>query len=98
MTSLILNHLIDRQVINGTSIYSPSFFGSNPANYTSAAGEIFTFNTNSSGTFVETTSGGKTVASAKIVRSDVPFKNGVLHVINKVLVNLESNEAAASSA
>jgi uncharacterized surface protein with fasciclin (FAS1) repeats len=62
-------------------------------NYTLVAGEMLSVSTNSSGTFVQ--SGN---SQARIVRSDVLVNNGVIHVIDTVLLNEEHNEAAASSA
>jgi uncharacterized surface protein with fasciclin (FAS1) repeats len=59
----------------------------------SSAGENSTFFTNSSGTFVS--SNGIT---ALIVQPDVLLSNGVVHVIDKVLINTQTNETAASSA
>jgi uncharacterized surface protein with fasciclin (FAS1) repeats len=49
--------------------------------------------TNSSGTYV--TVGNST---AKIVQSDIIISNGVVHLIDSVLVDTESNPAAAASA
>jgi uncharacterized surface protein with fasciclin (FAS1) repeats len=78
------------QLVNGTTVYSPSLASEN---LTSAAGENLTFTTNSSGTFV--TSNGMT---ALIVQPDVLLSNGVVHVIDRVLINNQTNETAASSA
>jgi len=51
------------------------------------------FTTNDTGAYVM--SGNVT---ARIIMSDVVIANGVVHVIDNVLVNAESNPAAASSA
>ncbi|KAG6890656.1 hypothetical protein C0992_000226 [Termitomyces sp. T32_za158] len=100
-TSLAI--LLQNHYINATSYYSPQLYsvaanGSNPdlnsSNIISAAGQPFNFNTNSSGTFVTSGNG----ASARIVKSDVLTENGVIHVIDNVLVNTDSDAARASSA
>jgi uncharacterized surface protein with fasciclin (FAS1) repeats len=84
--TVLANHFI-----NGTTVYSPSFISS--SGYTSAAGEGLSFTTNSSGTYV--TSGSSV---AKVVKSDVLVKNGVVHIVDGVLANTAANAAAASSA
>ena len=81
------------QIINGTSVYSPSFFNTSRTTYTSSAGQTLTFTTNSTGTYVQ--SGN---SQARIVQTDVLVNNGVLHVIDGVLVNSQSDPGAASSA
>ncbi|KAF5375990.1 hypothetical protein D9757_008854 [Collybiopsis confluens] len=86
LITVLQNHLI-----NGTALYSTEI--ANNTSQTSAAGETLHFSTNSSGTFV--TSGS---ASAKIIQTDLLTSNGVVHLIDNVLVNLESDPAAASSA
>jgi uncharacterized surface protein with fasciclin (FAS1) repeats len=53
------------------------------------------FSSNSSGAYV--TSGGSG-ASARIVKSDVLVENGVVHVIDRVLVNLDRDETKAGNA
>jgi uncharacterized surface protein with fasciclin (FAS1) repeats len=77
-------------IINGSVAYSTSFA---TGNYTSAGGQPFKFASNSSGTYV--TVGNST---AKIVQSDIIISNGVVHLIDSVLVDTESNPAAAASA
>ena len=78
------------QIINGSTVYSPLL---SSQNYTSAAGEPLSFVFNATGHFV--TSGN---ATAQIIQPDVLLPNGVIHVIDRVLVNTDSNPAAASSA
>ncbi|OJA14811.1 hypothetical protein AZE42_04194 [Rhizopogon vesiculosus] len=84
--------LLGNHIINGTTVYSPEFDAGN--NFTSTSGEQFTFTSNSSGQFVSI--GGSN--TARIVRSDVLTSNGVVHVIDSVLCDTQSNPPAASSA
>ncbi|GFZ49260.1 hypothetical protein JCM24511_07379 [Saitozyma sp. JCM 24511] len=77
-------------IINGSVAYSTNFA---TGNYTSAGGQPFKFASNSSGTYV--TVGNST---AKIVQSDIIISNGVVHLIDSVLVDTESHPAAAASA
>jgi len=83
--SILRNH-----IINGTTVYSSSFVN---VTYISAAGQYLHFNTNSSGKFV--TSGDTT---ARITQPDVLTKNGVFHIIDRVLVNTQVNDGVASDA
>jgi hypothetical protein len=62
-------------------------------NYTSAAGEPFKFTTNSTGTFVTSAN-----STAQIIQSDIIIQNGVVHVIDGVLLNTASNSTAAAAA
>ena len=82
--------VLRNHIINGTTVYSPSFVNST---YVSAAGQYLHFNSNSSGKFV--TSGSTT---AQIIQPDVLIKNGVFHIIDRVLPNPEVNEDAAGDA
>ncbi|KAG8729028.1 hypothetical protein FRC12_021305 [Ceratobasidium sp. 428] len=88
-TSLI-SAILANHVINGTSVYST---GLTSQSFASAGGQGFQFSSNDSGTFV--TSGQ---SSAKIIRADIPVKNGVVHLIDNVLANTQSNPEAAASA
>ncbi|KAG8849863.1 hypothetical protein FRB96_000608 [Tulasnella sp. 330] len=96
LTSLMSSNItavqdaVSNHVINGSTIYSTQL-GS--ASATSIAGEPFTFASNSSGTFV--TSGNST---AKVVVADVLLDNGVMHIIDTVLLNTQDNLGAAASA
>jgi len=82
--------ILRNHIINGTTVYSPSF---DSATYVSAGGEDFHFTSNSSGKYV--TSGNTT---AQIVQPDVLIKNGVIHIIDRVLLNTDINQNAANSA
>ncbi len=85
VTDILSNH-----VINGSVAYSTSLASNN---YTSAGGQSFMFTSNSSGTFV--TSG---MSTAKIVQSDIIINNGVVHLIDGVLLNTNYNASAAAAA
>jgi len=86
----LVDTILKNHIINGTSAYSSELVGQN---YVSAAGETISFTVNSTGHYV--TSGNTT---AMIIQPDVLLSNGVIHVINGVFVNEESNPSAASSA
>ncbi|PFH48165.1 hypothetical protein AMATHDRAFT_66112 [Amanita thiersii Skay4041] len=97
---IILANIVRNHVINGTTVYSPELFNTS-ASYTSAAGEPFTFFSNSSGNFVTVDSNsqqGGAGSTARIIQPDVLVSNGVLHVIDRVLLDAAANEQAASSA
>ncbi|KAL1940559.1 hypothetical protein VTO73DRAFT_7994 [Trametes versicolor] len=85
-----LQALFQNHLINGSTVYSPELSGQN---FTSAAGEPLSFVLNATGHFV--TSGNVT---AQIVQPDVLLPNGVLHVIDRVLLNTQIDSGAASSA
>ena len=82
--------ILRNHIINGTTAYSPGFVNTT---HVSAAGEDLHFSSNSSGTFV--TSGNTT---ARIIQPDVLVKNGVFHIIDRVLVNADVNQDAANNA
>jgi uncharacterized surface protein with fasciclin (FAS1) repeats len=86
LTNVLLNH-----IINGTALYAPQI--TNGLNITGAGGEPLTFTSNSTGTWV--TSGS---ASAQIIRPNILTSNGVIHLIDSVLLNTASNPDAATSA
>lgn len=82
--------VLRNHIINGTTVYSPSFADST---YVSAGGENFHFTTNSTGQFV--TSGNIT---ARVVQPDVLTENGVIHIIDQVLLNSDVDQNAADNA
>jgi len=88
--STTVANVLGNHIINGTSVYSSQF---GDGTHTSASGENFSFNTNGTGTYV--TSGGST---ARIITSDILVSNGVVHSIDGVLLNSNTNPSAASSA
>lgn len=85
-----LQAILANHAINGTAVYSSQLA---ETEYVSAGGQPFMFTSNSSGTYVM--SGD---ASAKVLMTDLTVSNGVVHVIDAVLVNLENNSGAAASA
>lgn len=100
LTTLIQNHFI-----NGSTIYSPVLIehaqgggdqsdGGYGGDLISAAGEVFTISQNDTGLFVSNGNG----SSAQIVQSDVLVENGVIHLIDRFLVNEASDPSAAESA
>lgn len=85
--TVLANH-----IINGTVVYSTDITAETTA--VSAAGENFSFALNN-GTL--TVMSGD-MAMARVIRSDIPIENGVVHVIDAVLANTMSNPEAAMSA
>ncbi|CAA7262397.1 unnamed protein product [Cyclocybe aegerita] len=85
--------LIQNHYINGTTLYAPNLAATTD-DVISAAGEPFQFSTNDTGTYVNV--GNSSIA--RIVRPDVLLKNGVAHVIDRVLAYTGGNPDAASSA
>ena len=83
-------NVLRNHMINGTTVYSPSFVNST---YVSAAGENIHLTSNASGNFVM--SGNTT---ARIVQPDVLTENGVIHIIDRVLMNSDVNQTAADDA
>ncbi|EPS95708.1 hypothetical protein FOMPIDRAFT_90532 [Fomitopsis schrenkii] len=86
----LMRIILDNHVINGTSVYSPELVGQE---YTSAAGQKFSFSTNSTGQYVKLGS-----VTARIIQPDVILSNGVAHVIDQVLLDTDEDASAASSA
>lgn len=82
--------VLQNLILNGTTVYSPSFDNST---YVSAAGENLRLSTNSTGQYV--TSGNIT---ARIVQPDVLTKNGVIHIIDRFLMNTNVDQNAANNA
>ncbi|KIJ63995.1 hypothetical protein HYDPIDRAFT_133294 [Hydnomerulius pinastri MD-312] len=87
LTAVLVNH-----IINGTSVYSPEIRANQ--SLVSAGGEQYSFTNNATGLFVS--SGGS--SPVQIVQSDVLVSNGVIHIVNGVLVDTSANPGAASSA
>lgn len=83
--------LLVLQFINGTTLYSPLLTGSQ--NYTSQAGETFSFSINATGQYVTQEN-----ITALIVQPDVLLPNGVIHIIDRVFLNTDSDPSAAASA
>ncbi|KAF8629788.1 hypothetical protein AX17_005567 [Amanita inopinata Kibby_2008] len=94
-----LETVIQNHLINATTVYSQQLLNTS-VNFTSAAGQPFTFLSNSSGNFVTVGMVNATnrTATAQIVQSDVLVSNGVVHVIDRLLLDVMSDEQAASSA
>ncbi|KAJ2917149.1 hypothetical protein MD484_g3237, partial [Candolleomyces efflorescens] len=96
--------LLQNHYVNGSTFYGPTLrelafnasSGDSSANSTvvSAAGQYFGFYSNSTGLFVSNGNG----TEAQVTRPDVLVENGVIHIIDRVLVNEGSNPSAASSA
>ena len=80
-----------RQLINATTLYSPLLTGSQ--NFTSQGGETFSFSINATGQFV--TQGNIT---ARIIQPDVLLPNGVVHIVDNVFLNTNTDGNAAASA
>lgn len=81
-------------MINGTTIYSP-LFSSDNLSYTTAAGQPLSIHTTDSGAYVALSSGSFT---SGIVQPDILLSNGVIHVVDRVMLDISSNADAASSA
>ena len=90
--STLLNIILENHIINGSTIYSGDFQG-HSSSLTTGSGESLSSTFNSSGGFI--TSGNVT---AKIVTPDIVLWNGVLHIVDHVLLNEQSDSGAASSA
>jgi len=89
----LLQAILSNHIINGSSVYSPLFNG---RSYTSAGGESVQFNVTQNFTTVSSGSSGN--FTANVTQSDLLAANGVIHVINNVLLNNQTNPSAASSA
>lgn len=90
-TAVLANH-----VLNSTVVYSTQLAGDDDGNVrsaVSASGQTLTFEDGDDGLVVR--SGNVT---ARIIRSDVLTNNGVVHVIDAVLLNTENNAEAAANA
>ena len=94
-TAVLANH-----VLNSTVVYSTQLAGDdgddddgNVRSAVTASGQTLTFEDGDDGLVVR--SGNVT---ARIIRSDVLTNNGVVHVIDTVLLNTELNAEAAADA
>lgn len=81
-----------RQLLNGTTIYSSDLPGQN---LTTAGGESLLFTVNGTGQYVTDSATNKT---ARIIQPDVLLANGVLHVIDRVFLDTDTDPSAASAA
>ncbi|EPQ61336.1 FAS1 domain-containing protein [Gloeophyllum trabeum ATCC 11539] len=87
-----LMNLLGNHIINGTSAYGSSLMA---ANHTSASGESLDFVANSTGSYVFSSN---TSVAAMVTKPDVILRNGVMHIIDAVLLDTNSDQGAASSA
>ncbi|KAJ9101198.1 hypothetical protein QFC21_003417 [Naganishia friedmannii] len=90
LNSTQVETVLSNHVINGSAVYSMNL---EETTYTSAGGIPFKFAINATGTFVM--SGNNT---ARIVTADIPMTNGVVHIIDRILVNADVNTTAVQSA
>ncbi|KAL5507500.1 hypothetical protein ACEPAH_6956 [Sanghuangporus vaninii] len=89
----VLTNVLRNHVINGTTVYSGNLIELGGSNVTTGAGEGLSATFNSTGGFV--TVGNST---AGITTPDIVLWNGVLHIVDSVLLDSDSDESAASSA
>jgi len=87
----LLRIILENHIINGSSVYTSNLIAD--SGQTSAAGESLSATFNSSGSFIQ--NGNST---AKITSPDVILWNGVVHIIDTVLFNNETDQSAADSA
>lgn len=94
-----LQAVLGNHFINGSTVYSTELesMGMN-GGLVSASGELFVFTRNASGLFVGSGQNANESSTAMIVTTDILTQNGVLHVIDRVLVDTQSDPSAASSA
>jgi uncharacterized surface protein with fasciclin (FAS1) repeats len=91
LNSTQIQTILTGHIVNGTSLFSTGI--SNGANVTAAGGQTLTFMTNSTGAFVMSSN-----STARIISTDHVVNNGVVHLIDQVLVNAMGNPGAAQSA
>ncbi|KAF8841404.1 Fasciclin-domain-containing protein, partial [Paxillus ammoniavirescens] len=84
--------VISNHIINGTSVYSPEITGN--SSFVSAGGQKYAFSHNATGLFVSV--GGSN--AVQVVQTNVLAANGVIHIVNGVLVDTNTDPALASSA
>ncbi|KZO91106.1 FAS1 domain-containing protein [Calocera viscosa TUFC12733] len=87
----LIQAVLGNHIINGTTLYSTSLLSG--ANFTSASGEPLMTIANASGLYVMSAN-----STAMVVQSDILIENGVVHLIDGVLLNPMSNPSAAESA
>ncbi|KZT57951.1 Fasciclin-domain-containing protein [Calocera cornea HHB12733] len=87
----LIQAVLGNHIVNGTTLYSSSLMSG--SNLTSASGEPLMTMSNSSGMFVMSAN-----STAKVVQSDILIENGVVHLIDGVLLNPMSDPSAAASA
>ncbi|KAK0553487.1 hypothetical protein OC846_000886 [Tilletia horrida] len=84
-----LQAVLSQHVLNGTVAYSTLI----PDSAVNAAGQTLKFTKNDTGVFVSIAN-----STAKITQTNVLYNNGVVHVIDTVLVDTATNTTAADSA
>ncbi|EIW75759.1 FAS1 domain-containing protein [Coniophora puteana RWD-64-598 SS2] len=92
-----LSSLIGNHIVNGSALYSTLITPNASGGYlefTTASGEPMHLASNSSGLYVQVNSS----PPARVVRTDLLARNGVVHVIDNVLVDTTSDVSKASSA
>jgi len=87
----LIQAVLGNHIVNGTTLYSSNLLSS--SNLTSASGETITTMANSTGLYVMSAN-----STAMVVQSDILIENGVVHLIDGVLLNAMSNPSAAMSA
>jgi len=85
------NSVLFNSFINGSTIYSPLLAGNQ--SYVTANGQTLTFTSNATGQYVTSQN-----TTARIVQPDVLLPNGVVHIVDRFLLNTEYNEDAKNSA
>jgi len=87
-----IGNVLENHIINGTVVYSTMISANTTA--VSAAGETISFQIMNGTVYVM--SGNTTMA--RVIRTDIPITNGVVHIIESVLANTMSNASAAMAA
>ncbi|KAG8221688.1 FAS1 domain-containing protein [Butyriboletus roseoflavus] len=87
-----LLNVLSNHYINGTTVYSTEI--TPKTTLVSAGGQVYVFSANSTGYYVSV--GGSN--QVEITETNVLSSNGVMHIVNGVMLDASSNAAAASSA